>query len=448
MNADRAWYGTVAEIGAGQETARWLFQVSGAAGTVAKTMSAYDMRFSDAIYGDTKRYVSRQRLQQMLDHEYGLLQQRLEGQRESTRFFAFANTVAARSRSNPGPGHGWLGIRFQLSPDDPPSDVVVHVQLHDVENVQQQAALGTAGLNLIYGAYALYDHPEALVDGLMNELGRDRLEVDMVRFDGPVAKGVDNRLLSVQLVAHGLTDAAMFTADGENVQPAESLYNQPVLIQRGSFRPITVPVMRMLEDARRAMKKRHWEIEEPVMLHEMNEPISELQDEGSLWDLIGRLEVLQQLGRNVLISNFDKHYRVAEMLRRYTRQPIGMVMGAPTLQAIFDSAWYTELGGGTMEALGRLFQHPLRFYVAHSAETDAANAVAAWRPNGPVGHLYDHLQAQDCVVPFALDPDADVSAFPEEVRRMIQEGESGWEELVPEAVAEAVRNRRLRLTPK
>ncbi len=235
INLDPAKYGTFAEIGAGQEVARRFFHVGGAAGTVAKTMSAYDMTFSDAIYGPADRYVSRVRLRTMLDHEYKLLIERLGAKYGDERtFFAFADTVAARSFKHLNESHGWLGVRFQSEPRSEPSEVIAHVRMLDRENVDQQEALGIIGVNLVYGAF-YHRQPERLISSLPENLAPGRIQVDMIKFSGPAFEGVDNRLMSLQLVSQGLTDAVMFTADGETVQPAEVFYKKAILVERGSF---------------------------------------------------------------------------------------------------------------------------------------------------------------------------------------------------------------------
>ena len=251
INRDLGRYGTFAEIGAGQEVARVFFRVGGAADTVAKTISAYDMVVSDSIYGPSQRYVSRERLQTMLDHEYQLLQERLEGKRgDRTCFFVFADTVAARSFRRQDDAHGWLGIKFQTEPLASPSQIIIHVRMLDDKNILQQEALGIVGVNLIHAAFYLSQEPAELIKALLDDLTAERLEVDMIKFSGPAFKGLDNRLMSLQLVEHGLTDAAMFTAAGEAVQPGEVLYQKPVLIERGSFRPVTLLNLDMLEQAR------------------------------------------------------------------------------------------------------------------------------------------------------------------------------------------------------
>ena len=239
INLDNRFYGTLAEIGAGQEVARRFFHVGGASGTIAKTMSAYDMTFSDAIYGPTARYVSRVRLGTMLDHEYKLLIERLDQTLGAQRlFFVFADTVAARSFKQHNEAHGWLGIRFQTDFRGEPSQIIIHVRMLDEGNVEQQEALGVIGVNLIYGAF-YHTRPEELISSLQENLAPGRIEVDMIKFSGPAFAQVDNRLMSLQLVSQGLTDAVMFRADGETVQPAEVFYKQAILVERGSFRPVT-----------------------------------------------------------------------------------------------------------------------------------------------------------------------------------------------------------------
>ena len=251
INLDPSKYGTFVEIGAGQEVARWFFRVGGAAGTIAKTMSAYDMTVSDAIYGPCERYVSRQRLTAMLEREYALLIERLGQKRgANTKFFAFADTVAAKSYSRKDvEAHGWLGVRFQTEPQGEPSQIIIHARLLDPENLQEQEALGVIGVNLVHAALYLHHEPTAMLDALLDNLTTERVEVDMVKLTGPAFAGVDNRVIALQLVQRGLTKAAMFLANGEVVQPADVLYKKSILVERGSFRPVIKTTLDMLECA-------------------------------------------------------------------------------------------------------------------------------------------------------------------------------------------------------
>src|SRR5213596_1030373 len=270
INLNHQKYGTFAEIGAGQEVARRFFHVGGAAGTIAKTISAYDMTFSDAIYGPADRYVSRVRLNTMLDHEYALLLERLETKLGNERaFFVFADTVAARSFKQHNESHGWLGVRFQPAPRGEPSQIIIHVRMLDESNVDQQEALGVVGVNLLYGAF-YQPQPERLISSLQENLAAGRIEVDLIKFSGPAFANIDNRLMSLQLVSQGLTDAVMFTANGEMVQPSEILHKKAILIERGSFRPVTYATNDMLEGARKIyLSQRKAKEEDLVVLMEM-----------------------------------------------------------------------------------------------------------------------------------------------------------------------------------
>jgi hypothetical protein len=312
INLDARKYGTFAEIGAGQETARCFFRAGGAAGTVAKTISAYDMTVSDAIYGPTERYVSRQRLQAMLDYEWKLLLSRLDEQRgDRNTFFVFANTVATRGYKSRDPGYGWLGVRFQTQPHEPPSEIIIHVRMLDHESVRAQEALGIVGVNLIYGAFHQHGGPTKLIGSLLDGLEEGRMEVDMIKFSGPRFAGLDNRLMALQLVQQWLTEAALFTADGETVVPGELLYKKPVLVERGSFRPITRPMLDMLERAEEQFARdAALKDEPPVVLMEMTLRQLQVGDRIDHRDFLDRVDTLSTLGRPVLISNYLRYHRL------------------------------------------------------------------------------------------------------------------------------------------
>ena len=319
LNLDGRVYGTFAEIGAGQEVARRFFYVGAAAGTVAKTMSAYDMTFSDEIYGTVERYVSRQRLWSMLDHEYSLLRERLDAKLGGDKtFFVFADTVAARGYLSRNESHGWMGIRFQTAPRGQVNEII-HVRMLDAENIAQQEALGIIGVNLIYGAFRHHADPTKLIGTLLDDLTPRRIEVDMIRFSGPVFGKVDNRLMSLQLVAQGLGRAAMFRADGEVVQPAEELYKRAVLIERGSFRPVTHVTYEMLRCAHDDFAPREKAAPRGVLtLAEIT--MQNLLSTGELdpQDFLDRTDILGALGQTVLVSNFGEYFRLVDYVARHT----------------------------------------------------------------------------------------------------------------------------------
>jgi hypothetical protein len=447
INLDASKYGTFAEIGAGQEVARCFFRVGGAAGTVAKTISAYDMAVSDAIYGPSDRYVSRQRLQAMLDYEFDLLRQRLDKSRgDKSTFFVFANTVATHSFTRQEEGHGWLGMRFQPQPREAPSEIIIHVRLLDQENVREQEALGVIGVNLIHGAFYLHRQPELLIGSLMEGLTRARLEVDLIKFSGPGFAGVDNRLMCLQLVEQDLTDAAMFTAAGESVIPGEVLYKKPVLVERGSFRPITNVMFDMLERAREQFQREpQVQGEAPVVLMEMTLRHLLVGERMDPRDFLDRVDTLSALGKTVLISNFRRYHRLVGYLSRYTGKMIGLPLGVTRLRDVLDEKFYTDLPGGLLESLGMLFKNAARLYVYPALDRKTGRVITMENlevsPN--LRHLYAHLVENGCLAGIR-DFNADALAiYPRDVLNKIQSGDAAWEKLVPPPIVEVIKGQQL-----
>ena len=444
INLDAKKYGTFAEIGAGQEVARRFFTVGGAAGTIAKTMSAYDMTFSDAIYGPTDRYVSRKRLGTMLDHEYDLLVKRLDAKLGGDRtFFVFADTVAARSFKQHNESHGWLGVRFQTEPRGEPSQIIIHVRMLDESNADQQEALGVIGVNLLYGAF-YYSQPEQLISSLQENLAPGRMQVDLIKFSGPSFAKIDNRLINLQLVSQGLTDAVMFTADGEMVQPSEILHKKAILIERGSFRPVTYATNDMLEGARgQFLKESGCSEENTVVLMEMT--LENLLSEGQLnhADFLARVDILGALGRTVLISKFGEYYRLASYLSRYTNRMIGLVMGVPSLIEILDEKYYLNLEGGILEALGRMFKHGLKLYVYPVIDETTGAILSATQvhvaPNlrALFQYLIDNRYIEE-ITDYRKDF---LCIYPATVLAKLKAGDKSWEEMVPPEVAQIIKER-------
>jgi len=443
INQDAQRYGTFAEIGAGQEVARWFFRAGGAAGTVAKTISAYDMAVSDAIYGSTDRYVSRQRLRAMLDYEYDLLLKRLDEQRGAqTGFFVFANTVATRREE----GNGWMGIRFQHESGVEASEILIHVRMLDKENVRQQEALGIIGVNLLYGAFYLHDDPAALIRSLLDHLTWERVEADMVHFAGPAFAEVDNRLMALELVRHGLTEAAMFTAMGEPVQWAEVLYRKPVLVQRGSFRPVTKATLDVLERGlEQFINEPELKDETPVVLMEMTLRHLATGDVIEEQDFLHRADTLRALGRTVLISNFRRFHRLASYLSRYTDHPIGMALGASYLKTIFDESFYNEKEGGLLGGLGQIFKNPARLYVYPHLDLPTGQVITAanFRVAPHLKHLYRHLLENGFLRDIRhYDPEL-LPIRRRDVLAKIQSGDSSWEDQVPPQIVAVIKRGRL-----
>lgn len=448
INLDESRYGTFAEIGAGQEVARLFFQAGGASGTVAKSISAYDMTFSDAIYGRAPRYVSRERLFTMLDHEYALLLERLHEKRgDRTAFFVFADTVAAKSFKGNNECHGWMGIRFQASPMEKPSDIIIHVRMWDKENVLQQQALGIVGVNLTYAAFFYRDNPKKLIESLVDNVGADRIEIDMLRLDGPAFEGVDNRLMSLHLAQLGLTNAVMFSPDGDVLQPSEVLHKRAVLVERGNFRPVTHLHVDMLSCASKAFAREPGVAgKEIIVLMELT--LNNLSVSGTVdpQDFLARVELLGSLGHTVLISNYSEFHRLTTYFRRYTHEMIGVAMGINTLLELFNEKYYENLQGGILEAVGRLFRYDVRLYVYPMASQDpdrpliTADNVALPRR---LLHLYTHLHSNRFIVPLEEYDPACLGINSNDVLQKIADGDASWIDMVPKSAANLIRRHRL-----
>jgi hypothetical protein len=445
INLDGQMHGTFAEIGAGQEVARWFFQAGKASATIAKSISAYDMAVSDGLYGPTEHYVSRARLEGMLDREYGDLVKRLGAMRGQKRLlFAFADTAATHTSQRRQAGHGWMGVRFQTESGAPPSEIIIHIEMLDVPTDSQQEAAGLAGVNLLYGAFYHRDDPGYLISALMDGLGRQRLEIDMIRFSGPAFRDVDNRLMSLQLLERGLTDAVMFNERGEVVQPAEVLSRKPVLIERGSFRPLTNVTRDMLD---RALEQLQAGTLAPKRAILMEMTLSNLMSGNGIdhADFLARADILGALGYMVMISSYTTFDRVTQYLRNYTREPIGMVVGIPTLRQILDEKYYEDLPGGLLEGLARLFSGPVKLlaYPTIEAGSDVITTVDTVDVASNLRHLYAHLCANGFIDPIRRFDTAHLHVSPSEILAKIKTGDPSWKSMVPDQVARIIAHKRL-----
>jgi hypothetical protein len=446
INLDPRWYGTFAEIGAGQEVVRWFFRVGGAAGTVAKSISAYDMKVSDAIYGHVDRYVSRSRLQAMLDYEFGLDVERLAAERgDNTSFFAFADTVVARSYRGTHECHGWMGIKYQSRANDQPSQVVMHIRMLDEEASGQQEALGIVGVNLCYGAFFLSHVPEELVESLLDNLTTRRLEVDMLEFSGIEFRNVDNRVMALKLVQLDLSGAAMFGPNREVLQPSDELHNKAVLVERGSFRPVTYVNLDMFQSALVKFKQ------EPAVAGKPILALMELTMRNLLAggkdvdrrDFLARAEVLAACGMTVLISDYFEYYRLAAYLSWRTRERIGIVMGVPSVYELFDEKYYVDLPGGILENFGRLFKNDLRVYVypKQRSPKDEFETIHTVQVKPDLQPLYGYLVGRGSFVQLDNYNPKYLSIFSRDVLKRIAEGDESWDKMVPPQVAEIIRRR-------
>jgi len=447
INLDSAKYGVFAEIGAGQEVARWFFRVGGASGTIAKTISAYDMTMSDAIYGPASRYVSRERLEKMLDHEFTLTRERLSEKCGAEKgFFVFADTVAARSFSRVEDTHGWMGVRFQHLPGAEPSQLIIHIRLLDKEAVAQQEAIGILGVNLLYAAFRHNLTMDAFLASLLDNLTPERVEVDMIAVSGPAFAGQDNRLLSLMLVQKGLTHAALISSQGEVVQPSEILYKKPILVMRGSFRPPTRTMMDLLNGAlSEFVQEPEVAGEEVVVLLEMT--LKNLMEGGEInpSDFLARADMLGSMGKTVLISNYDLYYRLAEYLFGFTRRPIALAMGVPTLREVFNEKYYKGLAGGILESFGRMFENQLRVYAYPYRDpmTGALITAENLRVAPELAHLYAYLRGRRLIEPIRGFDESCLGLMATDALAMIREGNPAWRDLVPPGVARLIEERGL-----
>jgi len=450
INLDPAIYGSFAEIGAGQDVAANFFKAGGASGTIAKTMSAYDMIFSDAIYGalQVKRYVSEKRLISMLDHEYGLLIERLALQRgDSTTFFAFSDTVSALNYQKTNEAHGWMGIRFQLEPNGQFNDVVLHVKLLDNDNNLQQQAVGILGVNLMYACFHYHENSSVFLQSLMDDLSRDRIQIDMIRFEGPNFVKVDNRLMSLHLVKYGFSDAAVFGPDGHNLQPSEVLYKKNVVVIRGRFRPIINVHMDMLNQGVKQfleepdVDKDNVVVVSELTLQSLKERDADLTADIDEKDFLERVDILCSLGQTVMISNFHEYYKLVAYLSKITKLQMGVVLGYPNLEYIFSEEHYRELPGGILESFATLFSRKVKLFIYPTLRDGVIYNCLRFYPPPHLVDLYRYLIANNKIEDIRHYNEKNLHIETDKVLHMIKHGEEGWEEYVPVEVAAMIKDR-------
>ncbi len=445
INLDESIYGTFAEIGAGQEVARYFFQVGGAAGTIAKTMSAYDKVYSDQIYGPepSGRYVCESRLYKMLDHEYDLMSERLRLERPNTNFFVFADTIAAINYSRTVKGDGWLGIRFQLQAGSEPNDLVLHVRMLDNDNRLQQQAIGILGVNLVYACFRYNHDPEVMLQSLMDSL-HGRMMIDMIRLTGPDFEQVDNRLLSLFSVKNGLTDVAIFGADGKPLHASEFLYKKHVMIVRGSFRPPTLVNLDMIKSSYRQF------LQDPEVAGGKSFLMTEITldnlcAEGKLdeKDFLDRADLLNVLGQTVMVSNSQQYQRLIAYLADYKIQKLGLVVGVRELLDLIHKKYYDNLDGQLLAAFGELFTRNVIMYVYPAMQEGSDELMTSENLPVPEGvkFLYRHLVDNRQIVDIIDFNHGTLHIFSKQVLEMIRQSENGWESMVPPKVSALIKEK-------
>jgi len=450
INLNPNIYGTFAEIGAGQETVRFFYRAGGASGTLAKAMSAYDKDFSDAIYGKEEdgRYVTEERLKKMLDHEMDLMEERLNKETHKDKlFFTYANTVTTIDFTKTYKGHGWVGIRFQLDKDkDDYNEIIFHVRFKETNAQLQQETLGTMGVNLIYGAYYYNDNPRRLLKSLYDGLDKDQVEIDMVNFSGPKFAYVDNRLMSLQLVKNGMTDAVIFGPNGKSFLPAAILYKKNIFALRGSFRPVTNVNINMLESGLEMF------MDQPDV-HEDNTEIlfeitlSNLSSDGEIdeRDFLDRADIIGNLGYNVIISNFSEYYKLVHYFTEFTKNTtqIGLGLGVNNLLEVFNANYYENLPGGIMEAFGKLFKKNVVVYLYPFLDKEENELLTSenLRVSENLKELYKFFKFNQRIKDVENYNQGYLDIYSRKILEQIGKCEEGWESQLPPGVAEMIKDR-------
>ena len=437
INMDAAFYGSFAEIGAGQETANWFFRSSGAAGTVAKTISAYDMTVSDTLYGAVRRYVSEERLKQMMENEYGQLVERLGEKRgASTCFFSFCSTVKCKGYRDNGPWAAWIGVRFQLKPEAPPSDLVMHVRLLVPDQEIQKRILGVLGVNLLYALFYKRERMEEFVQCVGENLDRSLYEVDLMRFSGHGFSMFDNRILALQLVQSGLSEAALFCPEGEAVQlPSDYLYKRPIVLMRGSFLPLCNIHLEMMESVRNKFCTSLTEEQRARGLDICEISLSNLLrgHEVDLLDFLDRVDALAAVGKTVLVTNITHFHRISTLLNQYTKEPVAIALSIGLLHELFKEKW-ADMPGGILSSMAHIFLNQTKCYVTPWINRKTGEFVTAGTYRAPekYHYLYRHLLESGAIVEVPYFNQKLLFQTPRDIIRMISAGNEEWKDYVPQ----------------
>ncbi len=465
LNLDPNIYGTFSEIGAGQEVVRHFFRCGGASGTIAKAMSAYDMDVSDAIYGkeSDKRYVCESRLKKMLNREYHLLEERLSRKKHPTKtFFSFADTIATTKYNNKTPGHGWMGIKFQIKAKEDPSEIIIHVRLHDREARAQQECVGILGANLMHACFNLYNSPKKIIDSLYDSLSKAQLEIDMVQMNGKLFNHIDNRLLSLYLVKNRMTEAVIFSPEGNSLQPSDILHKKNILAIRGSFRPVTKVNIDMIKTGYNLFKKEKkvsekdlqvlFEITLNNLATKKRDPINKNNNLETVnvraikdQDFLDRVDVLCSIGQTVLISNYGRYYKLLDYFSRFTEKRMGIILGVMNLKDIFDDQYYKNLHGGILEGIGKMFNNDSKVYVYPYKENHSSHLIQSknLKVNKKIKNIYDYYISNKRIIDIEKFDENVLNIFSHKVLHMIRNNKSGWEKLVPNYVDNIIKENNL-----
>lgn len=447
INLDERIYGTFAEIGAGQEVARIFFKVGAAAGTIAKTMSAYDKTFSDKIYGTetSGRYVCESRLYKMLDHEYHLLHSRLKHERPSNLFFVFADTIAALNYQRTIQGHGWLGVRFQLHPNKKPNDFVVHVKMLDNDPQLQQSAIGILGVNMIYACFNYFEDQKSLIHSLLDGI-KERVIIDLIRLSGPDFCEIDNRLVCLDMVRLGLTDVAMFNEAGQCIHASEFLYRKSLMVVRGHFRPPTL----VTDDVFKVAFDQF--VSDPDVEEKNSELMAELTLDYLSWngdidekDFLDRADMLCASKKKVIVSNCTNHISLIHYLSDFKIPHLGLVIGVRELSNLITDKFETHKNGMLLAEFGQLFTKNLKVFAYPALSDDLKSLITLENLPVPAGisFLVKFLIENHFIVQVEKYNKEILSIIPNDILQMIKSGKSGWEEFIPAVLARTIKDKNL-----
>ena len=448
INLNENIYGSFSEIGAGQEVARHFFRSGGASGTIAKTMSAYDKGFSDAIYGieDDKRYVTKSRLTKMLKHEIKLLENRVKRESNPDKmFFSFANTVATIDFAKKFKGHGWMGIRFQTNAEEDYSEIQMHIRFHLIDAKAQQEALGIMGVNLIYGAYYKHNKPRSLIKYLYDHIDPQAIEIDTINFSGPLFNQVDNRLMSLSLVKNGMTQAVMFGPDGNNILPAAVLYKKNILAIRGSFRPLTKVNEDMYEKSFKMISNdKDFDLKNTLSIFEIT--LSNLlsgKADINEQDFFDRAELLCSTGKTVMITNFQEYYKLSDYFSNYTTKKTVLTMGVDNLIKVFEQKYYNSLSGGILEAFGKLFKKNIEVYLYPMLENGKLITSNNLQVEDNMKNLFKFFKDNKKIIDIKNFDSNLLNVFSNEVLENIKNSKKGWEDKLPNKISELIKEKKL-----
>lgn len=447
INLHSNYYGTVAEIGGGQETARHLFQAGGASNTVAKTISAYDKLFSDHYYSQNtgERYVSEVRLRKMIDHEYSELLTILD-KKNDQKFFAFANTVETINYSKNNLGKGWLAVAAEGSNRHAPNYFAIHIKLHENDTLLQQYTIGALGINLIYGSLFHGEDPRKVLLSLLDNLDAERVEIDYVWTEGPDLHWVDNRLLNLMLVSNNMTPAIIFDKAGRMQQAGDMLYKKNVLLMRGYFRPITTLGLEFIENSFKVFKRdEDYTPDNTMSVCELSLKYLIEDEKLNEKDFLNRIDLLTMSGQNVMVSNYNRYYELVNFFTQFKLIKLRIVLGMPTFVRLFDDNFYKDLKGKTLEAVGAIFQHNVKLYVYptfnYKNKTfelpnedifDEQNKLL-WRYLLLTGSVILLDSPQNCVEAVGM----------QQLTQMIAQDDVQWENYVPKHLCDYMRENKL-----